>query len=444
MRKFKKLVALGLAAMMALSTAACGNSGGGDSDTSGAAESVENNVGSKGNITVSWWGGDARHEATSGAISKFMELNPDVKVTTSYGSWTGWESKMSTQFFSKSAPDMNQINWNWISSFSSDGSAFLDLNEYSDIIDLSQFDESALEQCKVGDSLQAIPIAMTGRVFYFNKTTFEKAGIDIPTSYEELKEAGQVFKDKLGEDYYPLSLGEYDRMILMVFYLESKYGKNWVEDGEVNYTQEEVQEGLDFIKSLEDDHITPTIQKITGDGAESLDKNPNWMDGHYAGIFEWDSSASKFKGALNEGEEFVVGDYFQDWGEYKGGFSKVSMAFAISSSAADPEACAKLINFLLNEEEGVKLMGSERGIPLSSTGLEICKANGLLDETVAEANAKVMEGTEFELDPQFEDSKLKSSDGTYYDVMAGVSYGDYEIDEAAEILIDEINKVLGK
>ena len=90
-----------------------------------------------------------------------------------------------------------------------------------------------------------------------------------------------------------------------------------------------------------------------------------------AGIFEWDSSASKFEGALNEGEEFVVGEEFTDMGDSKGGFAKVSMCFAISENTEHPAECAALINFLLNEEDGVKIMASERGIPASAAGLKL-------------------------------------------------------------------------
>ena len=285
---------------------------------------------------------------------------------------------------------------------------------------------------------------MTGRIFYFNKSTFDKAGIAVPTSLEELKTAGQTFKDTLGDDYYPLALGEYDRMILMVYYLESVYGKNWVENGTLNYTNEEIQTGIDFIQSLEDAHVTPSIQTILGDGAESLDKNPKWMEGTYAGIFEWDSSATKFRDALNEGQEFVVGDYFKDMGEYQGGFSKVSLAFAISKDTKYPEQCARLINFLLNEDEGVAIMGSQRGIPLSASALAYCQNNNLLDATVAEANSKIIAWTGFALDPTFEDAKLKGTDGTYYDAFQGLSYGEYDSAKASQVLADGINEVLGK
>lgn len=256
--------------------------------------------------------------------------------------------------------------------------------------------------------------------------------------------AGEVFKTKLGEDYYPICLGEYDRMILMVYYLESVYGKAWVADGELQYSAEEVAEGLKFIQSLEDAHVTPTVEKIIGDGADSLDKNPKWMNGTYAGIFEWDSSASKFSAALEEGQEFVVGDYFTDMGEYQGGYSKVSLGFAISENCAHPKEAAMLLNFLLNEEEGTTIMASERGIPLSTAALENCKSKGLLNEIVAEANGKVLAWVSYPLDPKFEAASLKSTDGVYYDVMSGLSYKEYDIDEAAAILIDGINEELSK
>lgn len=462
MKKTKKMVALLMATTMVASVAGCGSSSNNSADTTAktddaATEKTEeatteektddakaDDAAGSGTISFSWWGGDSRHEATIAACDKFTETT-GIEVKTQYAAWSGWEESMATAFSTGTAPDVNQINWNWISSFSSDGSVFADINEYKDIIDLTQFDSGLLEQCTVADKLQAVPISVTGRLFYWNKATFDKAGIEIPTTVADLKAAGETFKTTLGDEYYPLALGEYDRMIITVFYLESKYNKPWVADGQVQYTVDEVKEGLEFIKSLEDAHALASIETITGDGAESIDKNPKWMNGQYAGIFEWDSAASKYQSSLAEGQEFVVGDYLTDMGDTKGGFSKISMAFAISETAKDKESCAKLINFLLNEEEGVKLMKSERGIPASAAGLQICKDNSLLNETVAEANAKVLSWVTFALDPLFEDASLKNSpDGVYYDVFGGLSYGEYSVDEAAQKLVDGVTETLSK
>lgn len=442
--KAKRLLAGALSLTMSLALLAGCGGGNANSSAQGSADAAAtgNPEDEACTLRISWWGGDGRHSATEAAIAAFQEKYPNITVDTEFGAWTGWEESVSTQLMSGTSPDVMQINWNWIAQYSPDGSAFYDLNQVSDVLDLTQFPEAMRDKCKVGDSLQAVPIAVTGRVFYWDKTTFDEAGIATPTTLAELMEAGEAFKTKLGEDYYPLALGEYDRMILMVTYLESKYGKNWVEDGAVNYTQQEVQDGLEFIKSLEDAHVTPTLKKLAGDGADSLDKNQNWIDGHYAGIFEWDSSANKFVQAA-EGREVIVGDFFPDMGEYQGGFTKVSMGFAISANSAHPRQAALLIQYLLNEEEGAKIMASERGVPLSTAGYEVCQANDLLDAKVAEANGKVVAWAQYDLDPLFEDNGLKANPtGVYYKVMAQYSYGEMDSAAAAESLIKGITEVL--
>lgn len=45
-------------------------------------------------------------------------------------------------------------------------------------------------------------------------------------------------------------------------------------------------------------------------------------------------------------QELVVGDFLK-FGDYQGGFTKVSMAFAIPATCENPEAAATLINYLL-------------------------------------------------------------------------------------------------
>ena len=321
-----------------------------------------------------------------------MKAYPGITVETTYSAWDGWEEKMATAFAAGTAQDVNQINWNWITQYDSDGTTFLNLNDYANVIDLSQVDEKYLSMCEASDG----------------------------------------------------ALGEYDRMILMVYYLESVYGTDWVTGDTLNYTKDQIVEGLEFIQSLEDAHVIPSIATIAGDGAASLDQNQNWIDGHYAGIFEWDSSASKFGAALEEGRELVVGDYLTDLGDNKGGYAKVSMCWAINAQTAHPKEAAMLVNYLANNEEAAQILASERGIPVSKSALTAANDAGLLNETVVEANGKVLAWVSNSLDPYFEDSQLKGSDGVYYDAMAGLSYGDYTADEAADVLIDGITGVIAQ
>ena len=59
-------------------------------------------------LTISWWGGESRHEATQKAIEAFMKKYPNIKVESSFGGWTGWESKMGLAFSQGKADDIVQ------------------------------------------------------------------------------------------------------------------------------------------------------------------------------------------------------------------------------------------------------------------------------------------------------------------------------------------------
>lgn len=444
MRKsIKKAMSLALASVMALSLAACsGNSSsGGSSGDSGSGDDGQVE------LKFSWWGGDSRHEATEKAIEAFMAKYPNITVTAEYGAWSGWEEKQALNIMGGNAADVMQINWNWIESYSGNGKNFANLEEYSDVLDLTQFPSDSLELCKADGKLMAVPVALTGRLFYWNKTTFDEVGVAIPTDEASLLAAGEAFK-AFDEDYYPLALGEYDRMIFLVYYLESVYGKPWVQDGQIQYTAEEIAAGMEFINKLEDSHVIPTLAVLNGDMADSIDKNAKWIDGKYAGILEWDSSASKFEQAVKEstnkpGQEFVIGEFVK-FGDYDGGFTKISMGLSVAASSAHPKEAAMLINFLLNDPEGVEICSTERGIPCSAAAVAVLDEKGLGNELVKEANAKVLGFSKFPLDTKFEHNDLKANpDGVYYKVFGKLSSDDIDAAKAAEDLMKGVNECLG-
>ena len=89
----------------------------------------ENNQQKK--ITVSWWGGESRHEATVSAIKAFEKENPDIKVDVQFGAWDGWEDSMTAAFYAGTQADITQINWNWINEYGGK-EVFLDLNTVSE------------------------------------------------------------------------------------------------------------------------------------------------------------------------------------------------------------------------------------------------------------------------------------------------------------------------
>ena len=446
-RDFLKVTgAVGAAGLLA----ACGgssNSTAASTASSAAAASVAGLSSDPVTLTMSWWGGESRHNAYQEALKAFSAANSNITVNPTFAAWSGWEDTMSTKFAGGVAEDVCQINWNWLYNYSANGQTFIDLNSVTDYLDMSQWDDAKLAACNVANAQQCVPVAMTGRIFYWNMTTFNKAGItEVPKTLDDLMNAGKAFQEKLGDDYYPLHLGAYDRMILMVFYLESKYGKDWADPttSTLNYTADEIAEGIDFIKSLVDGHVIMSLPTYYGSNGDNAAHQSNeWITGKMAGIFEWDSSATKYQDALDEENKpgFTVGEEIK-FGDYNGGFSKVSMGLAITKTCEHPAEAATLINFLLNEEKGASIMGSECGIPASKAGLKFAQDAGAVKSLVADANAKVMAFTTNKLDPLFENNDLKASGtGIYQEVFDNIDYGDQTPEEAVETLLDGMESV---
>lgn len=393
-------------------------------------------------IRFSWWGGQSRHQATQEAVDGFAKAHPDITVRTEYGAWNGWEDAAAAALYAGTEPDVMQVNWNWLTDYNSDTAGFLDLNAYSDIIDLQQYDTDVLEMCTVDGKLLCVPISETGRVFFWNASTYAAAGLPVPDSFAALCAAGTVFEEKLGADYYPLALGWYDRMLFVVYYLQSRYGREWVIGGKLQYSEAEIAEALECIEMLENSHVIPPLKQIAGGGADSFDKDENFITGKYAGIYEWDSSAGKFVEALTEGQSLTVGHYFNDIGDYQGGFSKIALGLAISKHTAEPEACAALISYLVSDPDAVRLLGTERGVPLNHKAYEICSTAGLLGDISADAYDRMNNWITLQIDPDFEHAALKGTGGVYEDVFTGLSYGDYTVSQAAERLCAGIQTAL--
>ena len=445
-RDFLKVTsAVGAAGLLA----ACGGNGGVASSTASSAAEAASVAGLSSDpvtLTMSWWGGESRHNAYQEALKAFSAEHTTITVNPTFAAWSGWEDTMSTKFAGGVAEDVCQINWNWLYNYSGNGQTFLDLNSVTDYLDMSQWDDAKLGACNVANAQQCVPISMTGRIFYWNMTTFNKAGItEVPATEDDLFAAGKAFQEKLGDDYYPLHLGAYDRMILMVFYLESKYGKDWADSttSTLNYTADEIAEGIDFIKSLVDGHVImplPTYYGANGDGATH--QSNEWITGKIAGIFEWDSAASKYQDALDEENKpgFTVGEEIK-FGDYNGGFSKVSMGMAITKTCKNPAEAATLIEYLWNGD-GAAIMGSECGVPASKAGLATAQAAGKINELVAEANGKVMSFVSCQLDPLFESSDLKATGtGIYQEVFDTVDYDNKSGADVVDTLLDGMSAV---
>ncbi|MDI7776483.1 ABC transporter substrate-binding protein [Asticcacaulis sp. EMRT-3] len=402
-------------------------------------------TGKKVSLRMSWWGGSSAHKATLSALKIFMQRYPHIEVTGEYTGFIGHLERLTTQIAGHTAPDLMQINWYWQILFSRDGTGFYDLDRLSHIIDLSQFDPRTLDMGRRGGHLNALSLSNAARLFYFNRTTFDQAGLSLPASWDDLLTAGPKLQAKLGDAYYAMDATFQDFTALGRSYIVQKTGKAMVDDvhKRLNCTPDDMAEMAWLYGRMTGNHGLPSARYRASFGNVAQQELRPWINGQFAGCYLWNSSIDKFTDTLAHGEKLKLAPYPLRPGATDAGLLyRPSMMFAINSRTKYPEETALLLNFLMNDPAGVRAMGLVRGIPDSRIGRATLAADGTITGLKADSEVELAKlpitVTE---SPWFEHPRVR--DG-FQDILEMQGYGVLSEKEAGQRLYDDINAILAR
>ena len=382
-------------------------------------------------ISLSWWGNDARTEYTLAAVKKFEELHPDIRVKCSYSEWSGYQTRYKIQMMSDTESDVMLVNFNWLDKYSKDGNGYYNIYDLSENFDLSQFSESELSFGIRNGKLNAVPIALNTQTAYYNKTIYDRYGLAPPESWDDLFNAAQVMN---GENY-PISMPAKSAMFFITAYTEQQSGKTFMtDDGKLGFDKEELTTMFDFYTRLINAKVMPQV--------EYFDKN-GIRNGSYAGAMAWLSDAENYMGpAREEGYEIVVGSYVGCSEGVKGWYTKPATLYAVSAGTEHPKEAALLLDFLLNSDEISELQGIEKGIPLSRSSRYYLENHDKLKGLHYDAFLLMSENIDSMalINPFMEDSDMLD---IFQDACNAVLYGKATAEEKAAEIYVQFNEMLG-
>lgn len=383
-------------------------------------------------ISLSWWGNDERNAYTIEAVKQFEKLHPEIKITCSYSEWSGYQSRSNVQMASNNEADVMQINYAWIQQYSPDGLGYYDINKLTDYIDLSNFKPEELNYGMQNGKLNAIPIALNTQTVYFNKTVYDKYGLEIPKTWDDLFSAAEVMK---GETY-PIAMTSKAAWFYITAYAEQLSGKQILtKDGQLGFTAKEFELMLNMYCRLINEKVMPQVEYYDRLEMES---------GNYAGSAAWLSDAKNYcERAIENGFEIIVADYPTDGvcNVGDGWYAKPATMYAISKNTDYPKESAMLLDFLLNSEEMAMLQGIEKGIPLSKSARSCLDENNMLDGIQYEAFLKFGEYSDSiaVVSPYFENADFIEY---FNDSCNNVLYEKKSSEDEAKILYSKINSIL--
>ncbi|MBE6861511.1 MAG: carbohydrate ABC transporter substrate-binding protein [Ruminococcus sp.] len=392
-------------------------------------------------LRFSWWGGDDRHEATLEAIELWNQIHPEIVISPEYGGWDGWTEKVSTQLSGDNAPDVMQINYDWLVNYSPDGKGFYDLYQLQSQLDLSGFDEETLSFGVVNERLNAVTVSMSGRGLFYNSEVYNTVGAEYPETWDELIALGSTFGEK---DLYPIDLDNQSgatAWYISVVYTQQLTGREFITmDGKLGFSAEDIKTALDFYKTLEDNHVIRTVQTRTDeDGNCALYQSPEFISGKIAGVCEWGSAIGKYESVLSDGV-LECGPYISDGsGNLSGWMIKPSLMYAVSDTCQYPDEAAAFLDFLLNNEQCAEILGTTRGIPASEHAVKALENSGLLEGPASDSTETLVSMDTVTISPYMELSRMKEF---YNTAIEKVSYSTVSTADAAQEMYNSITQYL--
>jgi multiple sugar transport system substrate-binding protein len=166
--------------------------------------------------------GDSTKPGFEKMVKDFEKENPSIKVKLEIGSWSAWQQKLQTDFFSGSNADVIYSTRAWVPTYVS-GNKLEALDSYLSAKDLAIFPKSLIKAARVNGKLYALPSVTSARNLYVNTDLMYEAGAIIPKTWAELKETAKLVSKRT--DAYGFGIqGKEVEMEKYFYYILWNYG----------------------------------------------------------------------------------------------------------------------------------------------------------------------------------------------------------------------------
>jgi multiple sugar transport system substrate-binding protein len=344
----RRLLSAAVAAVLLIPLAACGDDAG-DTPAVESTQPVE--------LSFFWWGGDARAKLTEDALALYTKKHPNVTFKKTWQANQGYFDKLATLTAGNEAPDIFQIDDNYLTEYAS-RNVTLDLTSYqkSGRLDTTKFPESLWKYGVVDGKLAGVAFGENTQGLVYNKTKLAAAGQPEPTigmSWEDFitwaEKAGAATKVAGTQD----PSADYKAFWVWL----RQQGTDLYKDKELGFTAQDVTAWFDLWKGARDRKATPTADVIREGNATDITKQLV-VTGKALTSWVWVNQLPELQ--KNTKDQLGVMSYP---GDPKAQWARASMYFSVYRGSDKKDVAVDVINFLSNDPEAGKVLGTDRGLP---------------------------------------------------------------------------------
>lgn len=315
-------------------------------------------------LRAMWWGSNDRSKRTLSVAKLFQEKNPDIAIVGETLSGDSYWTKLATQMAGRSVADIFQLEPTTISDYSKRG-ACLALDPFvPSALNIDAFGKDVLKLTTVDEKLWGIGLGLNSFALMYDADAFAKAGITPPgaeTTWEQYADIAVEMTKAAGKKNY--WGGPYGARYQYVFdaWLRQR-GSSLYTDSGLGFTVDEAKEWFAYWEDLRKRGGT------VGADIQTLDQNTIETNGLALGHAATSMAYSNQLVGYQLLAKSKLGITMLPRGK-KGGpsghYYRPALIWSIGATTKHGEDAAKFINFFVNDVDAGKILGVERGVPMS-------------------------------------------------------------------------------
>ncbi|MFS8111135.1 ABC transporter substrate-binding protein [Rhizobium jaguaris] len=316
-------------------------------------------------LRATWWGSADRNKRTVAVAELFHTKNPDISVVGESISGDGYWTKLATAMASQDISDVFQLEPSTISDYSKRG-ACLPLDQFvPSTLKVDSFGKDMLKLTTVDNKLYGVGLGLNSFALFYDEDAFKKAGLTPPgstTTWAEYADlAVEMTKASGKRSYWG---GPYGARYNYVFdaWLRQRGKSLYTDEGGLAFGVDDAKEWYAYWEDLRQrgGTVSADVQTLDQNVIESnsLALGKSAMGMAYSNQLIGYQLVVKSKLAITllprEKKDGPSGHYYRP-----------ALIWSVGATTKNGEAAAKFIDFFVNDIDAGKILGVERGVPMS-------------------------------------------------------------------------------
>ncbi|MFD1673855.1 ABC transporter substrate-binding protein [Alicyclobacillus fodiniaquatilis] len=350
--KFTKL-GIALAASATLTTACSAATNQPSTSTSGKTNQK---------VTINWYfeGPQTRATPTQQAIKLYEKLHPNVTIKAQFGSWTGYQQKLTVLAAAHNLPDIVHMDMAWFQSYASKG-VLLSLNNSK----LAQtIPQKYLNLSKYNGQIYGVPVGMNGSGYEYDIPEIKKLGLRMPWAnwtYNDYFKWAQQAAAKLPKGHYAIVDSSNSWQAYQSYQQALGEGEVFPGGNKIHIVKNTWIQFMNIYAKFRKDGVVPpaAISLSESDGDPTSDA----LVKGWALIVPTTAASANVEWSLLPGKIGVVNDPIDKKG---GGWQQPTIFESISASSANAAQAEQFLGWLYGSVQAGKILGTSWGLPLKS------------------------------------------------------------------------------